>query len=307
VTGALALALIALAAADGAAGATIRPVIQIEDAARFYRVYDAAQAHPTAEALQRDYLDAGTPGLHAFAAARRITGEAIFREMSAHPEIYAQARRCERPLPQVKRRLETDLAKLAALDPHAVFPPVTIAVSRGKPVAMGDAGGVRIGLEALCAVPYFDADVTDRFVHVIAHEYVHVQQNQALNNDDHPTVLERSLIEGAAEFVGEMISGGVGNPGVASQAHGHESEIETAFLADIHDRDLSRWIDNGSLTTPGDLGYWVGYRIVKAYYVHAHDKRAAIRAILAMNDPDAFLAASGWRPGLQLPTRVAPP
>ncbi len=303
---ALALAVIALTAGGGASAA-VHPIIQIDDAVRFYRVYDAAQGHPTAEALQKDYLDAGSPGLHAFAAARRITGEAIFREMNAHPEIYAGARRCEKPLPQVKARLEADLAKLAALDPHAVFPPVTIAVSRGKPVAMGDSGGVRIGLEALCAVPYFDADVTDRFVHVIAHEYIHVQQDPALNDDDHPTLLERSLVEGAAEFVGEMISGGVGNPGVAPQAKGRETRIETAFLADIHSRDLSKWIDNGSLTTPGDLGYWVGYRIVKAYYVHALDKRAAVRAIISMNDPDAFLAASGWRPGISLPAKVAAP
>ena len=30
------------------------PVIRIEDVARFYKVYDAAGAHPTAEQLQRD-------------------------------------------------------------------------------------------------------------------------------------------------------------------------------------------------------------------------------------------------------------
>ena len=40
----------------------------------------------------------------------------------------------------------------------------------------------------------------------------------------------------------------------------------------------------------GDLGYWVGYRIVKSYYQHAADKRRAIRDILEMSDPKAFLA-----------------
>jgi hypothetical protein len=33
-----------------------------------------------------------------------------------------------------------------------------------------------IGLEALCGVKYFDLNVEDRFVHVIAREYIHVQQ-----------------------------------------------------------------------------------------------------------------------------------
>ena len=47
----------------------------------------------------------------------------------------------------------------------------------------------------------------------------------------------------------------------------------------------------------GDLGYWVGYRIVKAYYQRAADKQQALREILELSDPKAFLAKSGWRPG----------
>jgi hypothetical protein len=44
----------------------------------------------------------------------------------------------------------------------------------------------------------------------------------------------------------------------------------------------------------GDIGYWVGYRIVKSYYQHATDKQAAIREIIEMKDPKAFLAKSGY-------------
>jgi len=51
---------------------------------------------------------------------------------------------------------------------------------------------------------------------------------------------------------------------------------------------------------PGDLGYWVGYRIVKSYYQHSRDKRQAVREILEMSDPHAFLARSGWSPGMTL-------
>jgi hypothetical protein len=39
---------------------------------------------------------------------------------------------------------------------------------------------------------------------------------------------------------------------------------------------------------------------VKAYYLHAADKRQAVRDILEMHDPKAFLAKSGWRPGIAL-------
>lgn len=109
-------------------------------------------------------------------------------------------------------------------------------------------------------------------------------------------------MEGAAEFVAELVSGSVGNSRHAGWTRGRELEIETAFVKDMHGTDLSAWTDNyqpGS-DAPYDLGYWVGYRIVKAYYQGAEDKRAALARILEMDDPEAFLAGSGWEPGIDL-------
>lgn len=300
--GATSFLVMPLHAQSAAASAASRgPEIRIADVARFYTVYDAAGGHPTAEQLQRDYLDPGSTGLHDLAKLRNVTGARIAATLAKKPEIYADARRCAAVLPRARSRLAAAMRKLARLYPDARFPPVTIAVGRGKPVAVGDpVHGVMVGLEALCAVRYFNADVEDRFVHVIAHEYIHVQQSESLSEDPHPTVLEASLAEGAAEFIGKMISGGVADPGVWAEAKGHETEIETRFVPDEDKTDLSDWLYNGTLDKPGDLGYWVGYRIVKSYYQHAADKRQAIRDILGMTDPKAFLARSGWRPGIKL-------
>jgi hypothetical protein len=302
VFGLISLPALPLHARNGAATVSRDgPEIRIADVARFYAVYDAAGGHPSAEQLQRDYLDQGSAGLHDFAKLRNITGARIAATLAKKPKIYADARRCAAVLPRARSRLAAAMRKLARLYPDARFPPVTIAVGRGKPVAVGDpVHGVMVGLEALCAVRYFDANVEDRFVHVIAHEYIHVQQSESLSEDPHPTVLETSLAEGAAEFMGKMISGGVANPGVWAEAKGHETEIETRFVPDEDKTDLSDWLYNGTLDKPGDLGYWVGYRIVKSYYQHAADKRQAIRDILGMTDPKAFLARSGWRPGGKL-------
>ena len=277
------------------------PVIQIEDVARFYKVYDAAGGHPTADELQRDYLDPGSEGLHHLAQVRRVTGIAIAKNLAAHPEMYTNAKRCMLVLPRVRQRLQVALLKLGQLYPDAKFPPVTIAVGRGKPVAIGSpVSGVQVGLESLCATNWLNPNVEDRFVHVIAHEYAHVQQARALVDDEHPTVLEMSLIEGAAEFTAEMISGDVGYSQFKVSTRGHEKEIETAFVPDEDKTDISKWLFNSTLEKPGDLGYWVGYRIVKSYYQHAPDKRQAFREILQMDDPKAFLAKSGWYPGIHL-------
>src|SRR5690606_39387977 len=75
--------------------------------------------------------------------------------------------------------------------PEATFPPVTIAVGRGRPVGIGHpTTGVQIGLEALCATDFLNPNVEDRFVHVIAHEFVHVQQDSALRSEEHTSELQ---------------------------------------------------------------------------------------------------------------------
>ena len=81
---------------------------------------------------------------------------------------------------------------------------------------------------------------------------------------------------------------------------GREKEIETAFVADVDKTDLAQWDDNTTIEKPGNLGYWVGYRIAKSYYQRAADQRPALREILEMSDPKAFLAKSGWYPGIEL-------
>jgi hypothetical protein len=277
--------------------------IHIEDVASFYKLYTATEGHPTADQLERDYLDPGSDGLHRLVKLRNVTASSIFESIAQHPQIYAEARRCMDVLPRVRPRVAAALRKLKQLYPEMQIRPTTIAVGRGKPVGVTDAEGIIIGLEALCAVTWMEQNVEDRFVHVIAHEYAHVQQalsSPIMYDDQNPTVLEESLIEGAAEFTGELISGSVSYTNFKTRAKGDGKAIESAFLADKDKTDLSAWLYNGTVSKPGDLGYWVGYRIAKSYYLHAGDKRQALRDILDMSDPKAFLAMSGWYPGIQL-------
>lgn len=287
-----------------ASGQRLGPVIRIEDVARFYQVYDATHGHPSAEQLQREYIDPGSPGLHHLEEIRNVSGATIAKALAAHPQIFADAKRCMVILPRVRTRVAAALRKLGRLYPKAEFPPVTIVISRGKPAGVGDTSGVIIGLDALCAVNYLDPNLEERFVHTITHEYIHVQQalqSSALYNDPKPTVLDRSLMEGAADFMATLLTGEVAfHSPYAPLDSGRYKEIETQFIADENKTDLSQWIDNGTLTEPGDLGYWVGYRIVKSYYAQAVNKRQAVRNIIDMKDPKAFLARSAWYPGIPL-------
>ena len=97
-----------------------------------------------------------------------------------------------------------------------------------------------------------------------------------------------------------MISGDVAYGAFRASTKGQEKAIETRFAADVDKTDLSDWLDNTTPDKLGDLGYWVGYRIVKSYYQHADDKHLALREIIEMTDPKMFLAKSGWYPGIVL-------
>jgi uncharacterized protein YjaZ len=201
----------------------------------------------------------------------------------------------------VKQRVQVALDELRRLNPEARFPAVTVAVSRGKPagIAYPDSG-IQIGLEAVCAADFLNPNLEDRFVHLISHEYVHVQQAPTLAGTENLTVLERTLLEGNAEMISELISGLAGQSQFPALTKGREKEIETEFLADQDKTDLSAWLDNSTLEKPGDLGYWVGHRIAKSYYQNASDKRQAVHDMFQMTDAKAFLAKSGWYPGIKL-------
>jgi hypothetical protein len=277
------------------------PLVVTSDVDRFYAIYAASDGRPTADQLQRDYLDRGSEGLKHFARIRNITGERIAKAIADRPEIYVDARNCATVLPAARIRVGRALSLFSEMYADARFPAVTVSVGRGRPVAVaGPNDGINIGLEALCATAFINPDVEDRFVRVMVHEFVHVQQDPTLTDKPDPTVLEVSLVEGSAEFLTELLTGDVAYAYMADLVKGRELEIESKFQAEMGSTDLSDWLYNSSASNPQDIGYWVGYRIVKAYYSKAKDKRQALKEILTMGDPHTLLAGSGWKPGMEI-------
>ncbi|KTE41862.1 MULTISPECIES: DUF2268 domain-containing putative Zn-dependent protease [unclassified Sphingopyxis] len=300
---ATALGALLIAAPGAAENSPPRVRIVTSDVERFYALYDDPALAADPDALAARYLADASPGLEDFMVMRRITPERVAKALREKPQLFADARGCAATLGNVRGRLTAAADRLAALYPQAIFPPITIAISRGAPVAAANGKGLYVSLEALCAARFFEADDEDRFVHVIAHEYVHAQQPLAQVESDSETVLHAALVEGAAEFVAEQISGSVAYTHLHRWAAGRETAVEAAFLAEKDGKaNDSRWVYNqlGSADWPGDLGYWVGYRVAKAYYQRSPDKKAAIKAIIEMKDPAAFLAESGWTPGMTL-------
>lgn len=102
-------------------------------------------------------------------------------------------------------------------------------------------------------------------------------------------------------------------------AAGKES-AERAVWLDFRDEmatdsTIGTWMYNGRVPFPKnhgatDMGYWVGARIARSYYERATDKRAAVRELLFLPDPERLLAESGYAAyteALPPPIRPTPP
>ena len=290
-----------LVAALAHAGATEPAVvIRTSDLDHFYSVYDAAHGAPTADALQRGYLDPGSPGLQQYLAARIHSAARLQQAIASAPEAYADARRCAAALAETRTRLPAVFARLVEIYPAARIAPVTFVIGRNDTGGNTTPDGVIIGVETMCRATWMGADVATRFTHIVAHEMAHVQQPGAAVDTPGATLLFQAVLEGDAELVAELTSGDTINPQLRAWTKGRECAIDSAFVKEASGTDLSHWMYNGVGTPgkPGDLGYWVGYRIAKAYYARARDKKKALETLLHVDNDSAakILEDSGWRP-----------
>ncbi|MGK6324079.1 hypothetical protein ACMGDM_13505 [Sphingomonas sp. DT-51] len=137
--------------AVSAPASTLHPVeVRTSDVTAFYRLYDAANGKPSGSTLQQDYIDKGTDGVRQFVPNRIMSGEALAKAVSREKAVYREARSCMDVLPAVKAKLQGSFRRVAALDPQATFPPVTILIGRNNSGGATGKSGVLIGLEVVC-------------------------------------------------------------------------------------------------------------------------------------------------------------
>lgn len=204
----------------------------------------------------------------------------------------------------VKDSIRAAFRRLEALYPEATYADVYFLIGRMN------SGGTVSGSRLLIGTEIFARDTTtptgelnawERAVtgqlsdlpHIVAHEFAHTLQARRTGPR---TLLGAALGEGTADFIALLISGKtIINPAYA-YGDAHERELWAEFRAMMDSSDTSNWLYQGDKAKdrPADLGYWMGYRIAKAYYDKAADKRVAVREILQFTDPKAFLEASGY-------------
>jgi uncharacterized protein YjaZ len=76
----------------------------------------------------------------------------------------------------------------------------------------------------------------------------------------------------------------------------HKDNLFKEFTGKMIGMDMIDWLYGTSAKDdrPNDLGYWMGYKIVEAYYNRMENKMAAIDHILNIKDYQSFLKESGF-------------
>lgn len=299
------------------------------DIDNFWRAFDLAAKETDREKkisiYQTEYLDKGSAGLQDFVRMRIKSAKDLIGAVETLPRFYASVRPSTLRVAEMEKEMRKSFRKFKKVYPKAVFPDVYFVIGIANTGGTASKNGLLIGTElyGLTAntpreeFPAFfkaflpgekDEAALQRTVDkalatalkpiekvpfVVAHESCHFNQNYPKQT----TVLEKSIQEGACDFIAEVIAGEPLNPEQKIYGDRHEADLWRDFSAEMNGTDLSKWMYNGfkSKDRPGDLGYYMGYKIAWSYYKNAKDKRQAISDVLNIKDFAAFFEKSGYR------------
>ena len=285
--------------------------INAHDALRFAHLMRDG-AIPTAQTLQRNYLDGAGPGVKVFTPMRIVDADRLAKVVAAKPDVYRYAiQKCLPQLPTLQSDLRSIYLAFTGLLPERPLPAIDIVFGAGNSGGTASRDRQVIGLEVTCPLGTTSEQFRTTLRGFFAHETVHTWQDDETPQALADPMLSQSLREGVADYLATLVTGAVPNLDRDGWARQRESWLWQEFLRDrqamLADSDsvrnplasqrFKRWFANcGSAVEgwPCEAGYWVGMRIAEAYVARAHDKRAAIHELLELRDPGAILKASGY-------------
>jgi hypothetical protein len=271
----------------------------------FWKAYDKATPANDLYVFRDEYLRKGSDGLKAFTEMRIGSSCNLVDAMAASPKYYAALRGPSLKVASYEPQIRASYRKLQEIVPDAVFPDVYFVIGRKSSAGTLTDKMLLIGVDMFGKSdpasieelsPWLKAVVgsMDRLPYVVAHELIHYQQKYPRSQNS--TLLTRSVGEGSADFIAELISGSHINPHLHVYGNPIEKELWTEFQNEMDGKDVANWLYQGdrAVNRPADLGYYMGYKIAESYYQNSKDKERAVRDILEIKDMNEFLAKSKY-------------
>ena len=248
--------------------------------------------------FQELYLDKATNGLLDFIQVRDFTAEKFVAAVSKNSAFYKSVRKNTYEAKKAGPVIEEVFTRFKEL--YADFKPFKVCFAIGIKNTGGTVSNqfVLIGTEITTSTRSMDSvnsnEIIEKLKGIVAHECVHTQQKPyADSNALKCPLLYHSIKEGSCDFIAELITGRSRSSEFGEQ---NENKLWTQFKNELCNQNIGNWLYNGSSVKdkPADLGYFVGYSIVKEYYRNASNKQQAIIDIIGMADPIQLLLASRY-------------
>ncbi len=232
------------------------------------------------------YIKNGTIGLQGFIPYRIINADSILTMVLKRKQDYEKMRDIEKLIKEKEKLIKPYFYSLEYWYPYTVYPPVYFIIGRYNSGGTSSEEGLLIGAEKLTSL--------DHLPELVIHESIHFQQKWP--EDGETNLLQQSILEGSADFIAELVTEIKGN--IAANKYGNENKEELCkeFVKIMDKNNMQDWLygTNGKDNRPNDLGYWIGYEIVKAYFDKMDDKKLAVNHILNIDSFKRFLNDSKY-------------
>jgi hypothetical protein len=260
----------------------LNAVFEIKDTKNFWVAFD--KINNLNENPFNEYIEKGSAGVKGFTQNRIINADSLFVVVKKRKTDYELSRNVLDGISGKEKRVRAIYSALKYWYPRAKFPPVYFVYGRFNSGGTSSDDGIIIGTEMLKDL--------DGVTGLIAHELIHYQQNV----EGKDMLLKWTLLEGSADFIGELISGESINNSSCKYGEQHSDKLCQEFVTRLKNKDYQDWLYGTSKKDdrPNDLGYWIGYKITESYFNKQKDKQKAITEILNIKDPLLFLKQSGF-------------
>ena len=257
-------------------------VFETKDSRNFWEAFDKMEQSSQNPFIE--YMQKGSAGVKGFTENRILNADSLFAVVKKRKADYELSRNVLDGISSKEKRVRAIYSALKYWYPSAKFPPIYFVYGRFNSGGTSSPDGIIIGTEMLKNL--------DGVSGLIAHELIHYQQN--ITGKD--MLLKWCLLEGGADFIGELISGESINKFEYSYGEQNRDKLYLEFVTRLKNPDYKDWLYETSKKDdrPNDLGYWIGYKITESYFNKQKDKQKAIQEILNIKEPLQFLKQSGF-------------
>jgi hypothetical protein len=234
----------------------------------------------------KDYLDKGSIGLKDFIPYRIESPKHLLKTVKKKRSDYDSKREDSYKVEFYTDSIRSYYQVLKNIYADAVFPPTYFVIGAFNSGGTSSENGLIIGVEI--------QDNIENIPYIVAHELIHFNQNYPNKNN---TLLKQSIKEGSADFIGELISGKHINEKAFKYGNETKELLCKEFVEIMDGVKYKGWLYGSKGKKegrPNDLGYWIGYKIIKSYYDKSDNKKEAIDDILNIKDFSNFLKKSGY-------------